>query len=178
MGRAVFFAAVIGFLILLVFPPESGPHISGIGSKNISNARQMGLAARDYGHDHQGQLPLDLTDCVPDYLEPSAFEELRFDPREKSSERPRPKSDWRYFGAFFDEKNPPPLLIASPQFFTVGKTNKRVVVLGDFSTEIIREPQYQKLLNKTIETMHQRARSIGIEPAPDEEATNANREPR
>lgn len=50
--------------------------------------------------------------------------------------------------------------------------------VGNLSAEIIREPQYQKLLNKTIETMHQRARSIGIEPAPDEEATNANREPR
>ena len=125
----------------------------------------MGLAARLYGEDHQGQFPFDLTDCIPKYIDPSAFEELRFDLREKSSERPRPKSDWRYFGALFDQNNPPPLLIASPQFFTVHKTNKRIAVLGDLSASVVKEEEYQELLRKTIEAMHQRAGALAV-PAP------------
>ena len=149
---------------MLWLSPQIGPSADATPVRNLSNARQMGLAAQEYSNDHEGQLPLDLTDCVPHYIQPSAFEELRFDPR-KSGERARPKSDWRYFGAFFDAKNSPPLLLASPQFFIVGKTNKRIVVRGDLSASIVREEEYQQLLRKTIEAMRQRASALAV-PAP------------
>ncbi len=116
----------------------------------------MGLAARLYSEDHQGKFPFDLTECVPTFIEASAFENLRFDSREKSNQPSRPKFDWLYFGAFFEERNPPPLLIASPQTFVAGATRKRIIVLGDLSASIVLEEKYQELLRKTIEAMRQR----------------------
>ena len=70
---------------------------------------------------------------------------------------PRFKYDWLYFGAFFDEKNPPPLLIASPQAFTAGKKTKRIIIHPDGSGSIVNDDEYQQELRKTIEAMRQRA---------------------
>ena len=67
-----------------------------------------------------------------------------------------PKFDWLYFGALFGDKNPPPLLIASPQASTVEKVNRRIVVRGDLSASLVSEAEFQELLRKTIEAMHKR----------------------
>ena len=112
-----------------------------------------------------------LAEVVPTYLDTNDWNRFRYAERKDANDHPLGEFDWLYFGASFDVTSPPPLLIASPHAFPIAKPNKRVVVLGDFSAAIVQEEEYQELLRKTIEAMHQRA---GTSPAPATEAPPAS----
>ena len=123
--------------------------------RDIFSAKQLGIAARSYAEDHEGQFPTHLSELVPEYVPAEGWDSILFDTRKDIHDPPLPKQDWVYFGAFFDQTNPPPLLIASPQTFG-SKTQKRIVVRGDGSADGVKIDEYQELLRKTIEAMHRR----------------------
>ena len=133
---------------------------------NLANAKQLGIASTLFLDDHEGHFPTHLLELVPDYINPQSWNRLLYAAHKDEQDKPVPQFDWLYFGAFFDDKNPPPLLIASPQAVTSEKANKRIVVLANNSASIVSEDEYQKLLRKTIEAMHQRVGALVI-PAPD-----------
>jgi hypothetical protein len=148
------FGVVIAFAL---FPVPVGPNTSELTIRNLSNAHQIGFAVRLFTEDHEGRFPIHLSELVPDYLLADSWHQLLYRPDGRSEAA---LYDWIYFGGFFDEKNPPPILIASPQECTVGKRDKRVIVHGDISAMIVREEEYQAELKKTIEAMHQRRASL------------------
>ena len=155
---------LIGVAALLFVPVFGRTAVRGLQTKNLSNAKQLGLAVRQFAEDHEGRFPTHLSEIVPDYLDATQSDNVLFAAKLDDEENPRLKYDWLYFGSGFDEKQPPPLLIASPLVFKDNARQKRVVVFGDGSGSLIKEEEYQELLRKTIEAMHQRF--DGAKPAP------------
>lgn len=68
-------AAAIGLLVLWIavtpYYPDEG--ISGVLTGAMSDAKQVGMAARLYADDHQGRLPENLQQLVPNYLPDDKF---------------------------------------------------------------------------------------------------------
>ena len=156
-GTALLCAAM-ALAALTLLPVFGQKSVVGIQAKNLSNARQLALAAKLYAEDHEGRFPMHLGELAPEYLSVSDLANLQFEVREKSEDPVYAKQDWLYFGAFFDESAPPPIVIASPQTTGFkGKPPKRIVIAGDLTGSIMYEEQYQIELKKTIEAMHQRA---------------------
>ena len=150
-------ALLIGVVALLLIPVFGETSVVGAQTKNLVYAKQLANAAKVYAEDNEGRFPLHLSELEPDYLPPGLLEELLCGVKVGKEQPPRLRFDWLYFGAFFDEKNPPPLLIASPQAFTVGKKWKRIIIRGDGSGSLVNDDEYQRELRKTIEAMHKRA---------------------
>ncbi len=161
-------ALLIGLAALaaaaLLLPIFGETAVVGAQTKNLSNARQLALAAKVYAMDNEGRFPMHLSELEPDYLPPGIFEQVLYGTKVGDERPPRLKYDWLYFGAFFDEKNPPPLLIASPQAFTAEKKEKRIIIRGDGSGQVVNDDEYQQELRKTIEAMHQRASPPASKP--------------
>ena len=153
--------ALAALALLPVFGRKS---VVGVQTKQLSNAKQLGTAAKLYAMDNEGRFPLHLAEVEPDYLPSGSFEQLLCEAIDGDKKLPRLKYEWLYFGAFFDEKNPPPLLIASPQAFTADKKQKRVIIRGDGSGSIVNDDEYQQELRKTIDAMHQRAGTPASKP--------------
>lgn len=177
VGLALLFVlgAVAAFLVLPIFGRTA---IRGVQTTQLINAKQLGTAVKLYVDDHEGHFPMQLSELVPDYLSAQQLADLQFEVREKYEDPAYAKQDWLYFGAIFDESAPPPILIASPQTTGFkGKPPKRIVIASDLTGSIISEDQYQIELKKTIEAMHQRARSVGLESKPNAEPANPNSEP-
>lgn len=107
---------------------------------------------------------MQLSELFPDYVDAARWNGLLYDTRKGAKDPPLPNSDWLYFGAFFDEEHPPPILIAAPQSFTHLGRSERIIVCGDISGEFVSEEEYQTELRKTIEAMHKRF--DGTQPAP------------
>ncbi len=149
-------AMLIGFAALLLLPVFGKTAVRGLQTKNLSNAKQLGLAARQFAEDHDGRFPMQLSEIVPDYLDANQSDYLLFAAKLGDEENPRLKYDWLYFGAGFDDKNPPPLLIAFPLAFRDDKKQKRIVIYADGSGWIVNEEEYQAELRKTIEAMHKK----------------------
>ena len=122
----------------------------GVQSKNLNNARQLALACKLYAQDHEGRFPVYLNELELDYIQTNG---LRCFSVGRDNE-PKYQMDWLYFGAGFDEANPPLLLIASPQATTTAKRQTRVAVMGDTSGQIVNEDKYEQLLNGTVKQMH------------------------
>jgi hypothetical protein len=164
---AVGLAVIVGLAVFAV-PIFGTTAVRGVHTKNLSNAKQWGLAVKVYATDYEGRFPMHLSELVPDYISLTAPTDLLFEVCKDSKDAVYAKQDWLYFGAFFDEKNPPPILIASPQATGFsGKPPKRIVVYGDLSGRVVTEEQYQADLKKTIEAMRQRATSLPPPPAQD-----------
>ena len=146
---------------------------------NLLNVGQYRILLKLYADDHDGRFPMNLNELVPDYLSALEAAAIQFEVREKSEDPAYAKQDWLYFGAFFDEKTAPSIIVASPQTTGFnGKLPKRIVVAADLTASIITDDQYQIELKKTIEAMHQRARSTGLESKPNAEPANPNSEPK
>ena len=149
-------AAFVGIVMLELGPQISGPSFSATRVRNLSNAKQLGLAAKLFAEDHDGLFPMHLTELAPEVIPAGNLDDLLCATEIDDESQPRLKYDWLYFGAGFDDKNPPPLLIASPLVFKDGAKQKRVIIRGDLSGPIVNENEYQAELRKTIEAMHQR----------------------
>ena len=147
----------VAIAVGLMLPVFGTTAVRGIQTKNLSNAKQLALAAKLYAMDNEGRFPIHLSELEPDYLPPGSLENLLYQAKADKEDPPRYKYDWLYFGAYFDEKNPPPLLIASPQAFTADKKAKRIIIDSDASGSVVNDDEYQQELRKTIEAMHQRA---------------------
>ncbi len=147
---------LIGIAAMLLLPVFGRTAVRGLQTKNLSNAKQLGTASRQFAEDNNGRFPTHLSEIVPDYLDANQSENVLYAAKVGDEENPRLKYDWLYFGAGFDDKNPPPLLIASPLAFRDDKKQKRIVINADGSGGIVSEEEYQTELHKTIEAMHQR----------------------
>ena len=149
-------AGALALAVGLLLPVFGEVSVVGAQTKSLSNARQLFFAARLYADDHEGLLPLHLNDLVPDYIPAEILDHVLYTAKIEEEEKPRLKYDWLYFGAGFDAKNPPPMLIASPHAFKDDKKQKRVVIFADGTGAIVNDEQYQTELRKTIEAMHKR----------------------
>ena len=67
---AIILGSAAGLLLVwsIAAPQLSGPGISGVFTRAMSEAKQVGLAAKLYSDDHQGRLPETLQQLVPNYL--------------------------------------------------------------------------------------------------------------
>ena len=132
---------------------------------NLLSAKQLAFGVKLYAADYDGRFPMHLSELIPDYIEASDWERLLFDTRKDIHNPILPKQDWLYFGAFLDEKNSPPVLIASPQHATVSNTRARVVIHADGTGAIVSEAEYQAGLRKTIAHLQARASAASLAPA-------------
>jgi hypothetical protein len=146
---AAFVVIVVAGLCLPLF---SHVAVRGPQTKSLSNAKQLATACRLYAMDHEGRFPMHLNELEPDYIVAGQPDGLR-DVSLGKEDDPKYMLDWLYFGAGFEEKNPPRVLIASPQATTTAKTQKRVVIEGDMSGTIWEEPKYQEMLAETVRQM-------------------------
>ena len=149
-------AGALALAVGLALPVFGKTAVRGTQTKNLSNAKQLALAVRIYAQDFEGQFPVHLSDVVPDYISGENLDDFLYASKIGEEDNPRQKHDWLYFGTGFDEKNPPPLLIASPHAFRDGKKQKRIVIYADGSGSVVNDEQYQAELRKTIEAMHKR----------------------
>ena len=160
--------ALVGFLLPVFETVTIGPQQN---TKMLGHAKQMALGVRLYAEDHHGSFPMSLAELTPEFVTPEGAASLQFEVREEYKDPLLAKLDWLYFGAFFDASDPPPLIIASPQTTGFkGKPPHRIVIAGDkdMTGYVVNEAEYQELLRKTIEAMHQRAGALPI-PSPDSE---------
>ena len=172
-------AAVVGlgalavvYLVTLFARTGSTVGTQGVRAKQLSNAKQLANAARMYAIDNDDHFPMHLAELEVDgYVDQRTQEQLLYLGTGDDGMPLPVKLDWLYFGAFFDEKNPPSLLIASPQAFVSGTKRKRLIIRGDGSASTVNESEYQQELRKTIEAMHKRA---GTPPTPATEASPAS----
>ena len=170
----------VALLIGILLPPTcdrvSQPEAH---TRNLSNAKQLATGVQLYALDHDGRFPMHLSELVPDYIPADTFDALLYRAKAGDQDDLHLQFDWLYFGAFFDEKTAPSIIVASPQTTGFkGKLPKRIVVAADLTASIISDDQYQIELKKTIEAMHQRARSTGLESKPNAEPANPNSEPK
>ena len=158
------FALLIGFLVTLLLGVFGNVTIGPQqDAKMLGRAKQMALAVKLYAEDHHGSFPMSLGELTPEFVTPDGVPSLQFEVRDEYNDPLLAKQDWLYFGAFFDESDPPPIIIASPQTTGFkGKPPKRIVIAGDMDMTgyVVKEAQYQDLLRKTIEAMHQRAGTL------------------
>jgi hypothetical protein len=136
---------VVGVSIITV-PPRL-PHKNAM-SKNLVNARQLAAACRLYAIEHQDKFPSRLDELEPKYVPHGELEELR---RFYATQRPGNQMDWLYFGAGFDVKSPPQLLLASPQAISIRGSQWRVVFSRNNIGGIVQEGEYERLLNATVQ---------------------------
>jgi len=138
---------------LWYFPVFKGRAVRGPLTKNLSHAKILATGCQLYAIDHDGRFPMHLNELAPDYVRQKDLDEWRFTSL-GHSERSTILIDWLYFGAGFDDKNPPALLIASPQASTFGKTKQsRIAIAGDAAGAVISEADYQKRLTETVQQM-------------------------
>lgn len=95
---------------------------------------------------------MDLSELEPEYM--SDFKEHRYIVDNRVT--PLVLKDWQYFGAGFTEEDPPPILIAAPDFcversafFRFVSTKYRVYVDGNRNASYGKEAECQKLLAET-----------------------------
>ncbi|MDR3401242.1 MAG: hypothetical protein P4L99_01995 [Chthoniobacter sp.] len=119
-------------------------------TKNLSNAKQLATGCQLYAADHAGRFPIHLSELQLDYI--VNVNSLRYTTVDKGN-GPKPELVWLYFGAGFDETNPPRILIASPQASTTDKKQQRIVMESDGSGAVRNEPEYQQMLTETIRQM-------------------------
>ena len=166
--------------ISVLLPIHSRIGIKTVRTKNYSKALQLGYLLSQSASDHFGRFPMNPSELIPDgYLTEGEAAAMQFEVGEDSGDSVYAKQDWLYFGAFFSVRTPPLILIASPQ--TTGfksEPPKRIVISGNLNGSLMNEDQYQIELEKTIEAMHQRARSTGLESKPNAEPANPNSEPK
>ena len=137
---------VVGVSIYTVPPRSPG---RAAMSKNLVNARQLAAACRLYAIEHQDKLPSRLDELEPKYVPHAELQELR---RFYAGQRPENQMDWLYFGAGFDTKNPPQLLLASPQAISIRGSQWRVVVFPkNTNGSIVQEGEYERLLSETVQ---------------------------
>jgi hypothetical protein len=134
----------------LCLPLFSTVAVRGAQTKSLSNAKQLATGCKLYAADHAGRFPVHLSELEPDYI--ASVNSLRYTTVDKG-DGPKPELDWLYFGAGFEERNQPRILIASPQASTAAKTQKRVIVEGDMSGAVWNEPNYQEMLAETVRQM-------------------------
>ncbi|MEA3211118.1 MAG: hypothetical protein QOE70_4175 [Chthoniobacter sp.] len=147
---------VVVVLVGLFAWPAYGPGVPSVVFRNLSYAKQLGLAAKLYAADHQGRYPVHLSEVMPDYLPADAWKKMLFEPMMTSQTTAPARYDWIYFGAFTDENKPPRILIASPQAITDSGKSRRVVINGNISGEIMDEGRYQEELRQTIVDLNKR----------------------
>ena len=151
---------LIGALVIVVgmiIPVFGRTGIRGVQTKNRSNALYLGTGVKIYAMDNAGRFPMHLSELIPDYIDAAGWEHLLFDTRKDNKDSDYPKQDWLYFGAFLDETNAPPVLIASPQPATDSSTRWRIVIHDDWTGTLITEPEYQAKLRKTVAHLQARA---------------------
>ena len=143
-------AFVVIAVVGLFLPVFGGRSVVGRQTKNLSNAKQLATGCRLYALDHQGRFPMHLDELEPDYF--VDVKSCRYG-SEGLKNDPLYRMDWLYFGAGFDESNPPQLLIASPQATTTREKQMREVVHGDTSGNVVEETKYQGWLAETVKQM-------------------------
>lgn len=149
---------------IYILPTLGRTAVRGEQVRNLSSAKQLGVALQAYASEHEGQFPLHLTVLIPDFVEGDKFDELLFLAKVADEWPPRLKYDWLYFGAFLSEKQPPALLLASPRAFRDDKRQKRIVLRRDFTAQVINDNEYQVELRKMIEAMRRRAGRLTSPP--------------
>ncbi len=120
--------------------------------KNISRAKQLQTGCLIFASDHDGRFPVHLSELEPDYVPAGEYYKLRFSSMGQNDD-PTFLMDWLYFGAGFTDKNPPRLLIASPQATTTQPKLKRVIVEGNGSGRVLSESEFLPLLEETVRQM-------------------------
>lgn len=157
MGRSYQIGMIATALLVAVaaaffWPMFARTAVRGVQTKNLSNAKQLAIGCRLYAMDHGGRFPLHLSELEPDYIPAGWVDQLRCTSIGRDGE-PGFAMDWLYFGAGFDDQNPPRLLIVSPQADTPARKQKRVIVEGDTSGRVIDEADYPPLLKETVQQM-------------------------
>jgi hypothetical protein len=153
------------FAGVLIVLPVAGVCLSffttGPSLKNLYHGKQLATGCQLYAVDHGGRYPVHLSELEPDYI--VDVKELRgiiYD----FYGRPQYRYDWLYFGAGFTTDNPPTLLLASPQVVVKSaKSQKRLVMHGDTTHDVIDEGEFEKLLAETVRQM--RALDDSLHPA-------------
>jgi len=64
----VVIACMVVFLAVMVFTPKGGGGIRGAEVKSMTNARNIGLACRQYAREHGGVYPVSLDLIIPQYM--------------------------------------------------------------------------------------------------------------
>jgi hypothetical protein len=93
--------------------------------QNTHKARAIATILPLYASDHAGAYPSRLNDLIPDYI--TGWYGLLYSAVD-SGGKSNGEYDWLYFGAGFDEKHAPRIIMSSPQVTTDGNANKRIVV--------------------------------------------------
>ncbi|WP_348544147.1 hypothetical protein [Chthoniobacter sp.] len=155
---AAFVVVVVTFLVVPIFPVSNK---RGTQVVNGDNAYQLAQGCKIYALDHEGRFPMDLSELEPDYL--SDLKERRYLVDNRVT--PLVLKDWKFFGAGFTEKDPPPILIAAPDFwvdrssfFRFRSSTFRVYVQCNSTGSYGKEAEYQKLLaemNRRRSAMHE-----------------------
>jgi len=154
MNRRLAFQLLAAMLVILAaglcLPLFSRVAVRGAQTKNLSNAKQLAISCTAYAMDHEGHFPVHLSELQPIYI--AKVNSLCYTTVD-SGDGPKPELDWMYFGAGFQARNPPRVLIASPQASTSAKRQKRIIVEGDLSGAVWDEPKYQEMLAETVRQM-------------------------
>ena len=107
-------------------------------AENISNVRQIKLAADMYAMDHDGQYPPKVQ-LLEDTGYIHSLDELRYkDAKDKT------RHDWLYTAGHANTDNPTIILFAGPMTESDGK--KRIVCFLDSSSKPLPESDYQRQL--------------------------------
>ncbi len=157
-GIGIALVSGLGALVVvgLSLPVFGRVGVKGLQTKNLRNAKQLGLATKLYAMDHGGRFPMHLSELTPEYIPALSLDQLLYEAKAGDEKQPRLKYDWLYFGAFFDEAHPPSLLIASPHVIKDGVKHKRVVIYANGSGSIVKDDEYEAELRQTIDAMRQR----------------------
>jgi hypothetical protein len=172
--RPGFIITLSGALIVIIaaffsWPGDAALRMRGVQTRNLSNARQIATACKLYAQNHEGHFPIHLSELEPNYVSRGALSRLGCAREEPDDELDHPMN-WFYFGAGFDDKNPPQLLIASPQGALTRRIQKRVTIKGDMSWQIVNEDDYERLFGQTVkqmEALQESRKPQPSTPAPD-----------
>lgn len=110
-------------------------------TQELSSLKQIGAGVKLYSIDHGDRFPQELNELVPDYLPEHRY----LFTRARDGEAPQPML---YFPGYTTNDDPKIIILASPRPFEGSSDRKRAVVHLDISAVIIKESEFQELMQK------------------------------
>lgn len=159
--RWAIFIAVITFAMGFFWIPLVGlfgviVELRPVRSINFRHANIIGAYVQKFARTNDGRFPMHLDELITSNsseISPEDWKSMRY--RSRAHE----KFDWLYFGAFHDTKHPPPILIASPEDVSDGKS-VRIVVYPDGRCGTLSEEIYQAELRKMTTELNERTAAL------------------
>ena len=116
-------------------------------TRELSNLKQVALAIRMFAEDHDGKYPDNLDELFPNYL---TWRMLLYT-RPYHGEPPEPII---YYSGYNDHSPVDSIMLASPHPFGESSEARRVIVRVDSSGIVVKESEFQSLIQKQNSKAH------------------------